>query len=60
MTNKTQCHFNMTTPAEKLGLSEKECTRTPTRNIMGHYEGRLLVIDFCEQHYQIMKEWLDS
>lgn len=55
-----QCQFYLTIPAERLESKDRLCIKEATTNIAGVHEGRLVDLNFCEEHYQIVSKFLDE
>jgi len=55
----TECQYHLTIAAEEEeGQLESRCPNPASKNIAGPYENRLIVLEFCEKHFQKVSGWI--
>jgi hypothetical protein len=58
--NNNKCQFHMVIPAESVPKEDRHCSQNGVRNILGLVDGNHVALGFCEEHYHIVKQFIEE
>jgi hypothetical protein len=58
--NNNKCQFHMVIPAENVPKEDRHCSQNGVRNILGLVDGNHVVLGFCEEHFHIVKQFIEE
>ena len=58
--NNNKCQFHMVIPAENVPKEARHCSQNGVRNILGLVYGNHVALGFCEEHYHIVKQFVEG
>lgn len=50
----------MVIPAENVPMEDRHCSQNGVRNILGLVDGNHVALGFCEEHYHIVKQFVEG